>query len=412
MVKFDVDDLTAKLRAVRETGAEGRDIEIILTQRNLELGHAKNNLNKALDTYQTALQAAQQALYNLNDSNEPTLGAWIFDSKTKDAWVNKANPANPFGAPRFTRAAYYFFATEKAALAAYEDNKVDFILAPNGLSQRVRGARNNVTSSARFLVFNPDKPQFADPVFHAALSCMIDRKYLTGSALQNKAAPLAAFIVSPQWRSSTVYDPCSGMDKPRRIEYAVKILEDAGYSWKRKPTEKSTGKNLIAPSRKAFPKITLIAPSREADALRYAAAKYIAEQAQYLGIPFSVGEMKVNDVVYAVYSSKQYDAALVGWQLGEYPGYICEWFNGQNPYLYSGSKFKPGCNALAGESDLEAAKKTLHQIESDLMSGLPFIPLFVTTRMEAYQNLSYPEANLFNGWSGLYGAPSYAMPIP
>jgi hypothetical protein len=33
---------------------------------------------------------------------------------------------------------------------------------------------------------------------------------------------------------------------------------------------------------------------------------------------------------------------------------------------------------------------------------------------DVYQNLTYPEPaeNLLNGWNGLYGAPSYAMPAP
>ena len=48
------------------------------------------------------------------------------------------------------------------------------------------------------------------------------------------------------------------------------------------------------------------------------------------------------------------------------------------------------------------------------MSEMPFIPLFTVVRADVYQGLSYPEpaANILNGWGGLYGAPSYAMPVP
>jgi hypothetical protein len=46
------------------------------------------------------------------------------------------------------------------------------------------------------------------------------------------------------------------------------------------------------------------------------------------------------------------------------------------------------------------------------MSELPFIPLFTVMQADVYRNLSYPQTNILNGWSGLYGAPSYAVPAP
>jgi ABC-type transport system substrate-binding protein len=164
----------------------------------------------------------------------------------------------------------------------------------------------------------------------------------------------------------------------------------------------------------AFPKITLLAPSKEEDALRHAAAKYIAEQAQYLGIPFAVQEVGLSDVNYAVYSSQKYDMALMGWRLSEYPAYLCQWFSGENLLLYNSNRLKPVCDALRVEPDLDAARQAVAQIESALMSELPFIPLFTMAQMDIYRNLSYPmpAVNILNGWSGLYGAPSYAAPAP
>jgi len=156
----------------------------------------------------------------------------------------------------------------------------------------------------------------------------------------------------------------------------------------------------------------LLAPTMDEDALRYAAAKYIAEQAQYLGIPFAVQEVSLNDVVYAVYSSQKYDMALMGWRLSEYPSYLCEWFGGQNLFLYNSNRLGLVCDALGAESNLDAAHPAVNQIESALISELPFIPLFTTTQADVYRNLSYPVQHIVNGWVGLYGAPSYAMPAP
>ncbi len=412
IAQFDVDDLNSKILALREIGQGNRGFEINLTQRELELGYAQNNLDKVLGKYQTQISAARQAVYDLDDKNEPTLGTWIFESKKDTVWINTANPDFPFGKPNFDRAVYTIFDNEKDALNVFENNEADFILSSNEISKKVNGARANSTYSARFLVFNPMKTQFADAAFHAALSCMIDRNFLAVDVLQNKAAPLNAFIISEPWHDAELKDFCAEMSNVDRIEYAVNLLKDAGYSWVSQPTVKDAGKDLLYKNGEAFPMITLSAPTSTADPLRYAAAKYIAAQAQYLGIQFAVREMSADDIVYEVYSSQKYDAALIGWKLSEYPAYICEWFGGGNPMLINGDRFSAACAALRGETNIEAAKNSLRQIQSELMVELPFIPLFTTMRMEAYQNISYPAVDIWNGWSSLYGAPLYAMPSP
>jgi ABC-type transport system substrate-binding protein len=203
------------------------------------------------------------------------------------------------------------------------------------------------------------------------------------------------------------------MDQSARVEYAVKLLKDAGYSWAQEPNTESAGQNLVMANGEAFPKVTLLASSKEADPLRYAAAKYIAGQAQYLGVSFAVQEVSLNEVVYAVYSSQKYDMALMGWRLSEYPAYLCEWFGGENLLLAArNSRFNTACDTLGAESSLDGARQAVGQIEAALMSELPFIPLFTVTQADVYRNISYPAANVLNGWSGLYGAPSYAIPAP
>jgi len=151
---------------------------------------------------------------------------------------------------------------------------------------------------------------------------------------------------------------------------------------------------------------------KEQDALRYAAAKYVAGQAQVLGIPFAVQEVELNDAVYAVYSSQKYDMALIGWRLSEYPAYLCEWFGEQNLFFAerNSDRLRAVCEAFKAESNLDAARQAVAQIESALMTELPIIPLFTVTQADVYHNLSYPAPNILNGWAGLYGAPFHAVP--
>lgn len=416
VVQSDFADVSAQVNAMRLSGQQSRKLDMDFTRLQGEVIYVQSNLNKLLEDYAAQVKLAHEAMYALNDEEEPTLGAWMYDTEKDGAWVNKVNPdfAERFGAPNFDRAAYHFYKDENAALTAFQNGEVDFILSPNVID--APDAKYSSSYSARFLVFNPLKPQYADPAFRSALDCMIDRNALAADVLQNKAAALDSFVLSSQWHDSNLKDACADMDGSVRIEYAVKLLKDAGYSWSQEPGSENAGQNLLMSNGESFPKITLLAPSKDEDALRYAAAKYIAEQAQYLGIAFAVREGSLNDIVYAVYSSQKYDAALMGWRLGEYPAYLCEWFGGENLLFATRNsiRFKSACDALGVESRFDAARQAVGQIESALMSELPFIPLFTVMRADVYRNLSYPlpAVKILNGWGGLYGAPSYAIPAP
>ena len=406
----DFEEVNVQVLALRQEGKQNRKLDGDFLHLQGEMNFAQNNLNKLLEEDAAQVKSAQQALYALVDKEEPTLGVWMPAEAQNDVWVNKVNSDFPFGTPNFDRSTYRFFENEKAALTAFQNGEVDFILSP--IQNIPADAKYNPSYSARFLVFNPLNGYLADPAFRSALACMVDRNMLATDVLQNKVAPLDSFVLSSQWHDANLKDACADMDKSARIEHTSKLLRDAGYSWAQEPNSESAGQNLIMSNGEAFPKITLLAPSKEADPLRYAAAKYVAEQAQYLGVSFAVQEVSINDVVYAVYSSQKYDMALIGWRLSEYPAYLCEWFGGENLHLYNSTRFKTACDTLGAESSLDGARQAVGQIEAALMSESPFIPLFSVIQADVYRNISYPVTNILNGWIGLYGAPSYAIPAP
>jgi len=414
VAQSDFDILNEQIIALRVSGKQNRKIEGDYTRMQGEVTYLQISLDKLLEDYAAQVKSAQEALYVVKDEEEPTLGMWMPPVEKDGVWVSQVNPdfAERFGVPSFERSTYRFFEDENAALTAYQNDEVDFILSP--IDDVPADAKYNPSYSARFLVFNPLNGYLADPAFRSALACMIDRESLAADILQNKAAPLDSFVLSNQWHDANLKDACAGMDESARVTYVVKLLKDAGYSWVQEPGAENAGQNLLMSNGEAFPKVTLLAPLKEEDALRYAAAKYIAEQAQYLGIPFVVREVSLDDAVYAVYSSQKYDMALMGWRLSEYPAYLCEWFGGGNRFLYNSNRLKAVCDALGAESDLDAARQAVAQIEAALTSELPFIPLYTVMQVDVYHNLSYPlpAANILNGWSGLYGAPSHAIPAP
>ncbi len=410
-VQRDVADLSAQALALQLSGKQNRILDSDLKRKQNEQIYVQSNLDKLLEEYAAKIKSAQDALYKVSDESEPVLGTWIPSGSENGQWTNEANPDFPFAHPNFDRAVYRFFENEEEAVTAFQNGEVDFILSPNGLTNNDVAANRSLTYSARFLLFNPLKPQLADPLFRSALSCMLDRNFLAADVLQNHAVPLGSFILSPQWHDPSANDACDGMDESTRVQQTVKLLKDAGYFWAQEPNAENAGRGLRFSNGEAFPDITLIAPSKEDDPLRSAAA-YIAERANRLGIPVAVREMSMSDVLYAVYSSRKYDIALVGWRLSEYPSYLCEWLRGETLHLDNSDQFAASCEALGVESDLDTARQSIQRIESSLMYEFPLIPLFTVARADTYWNISYPAGNVLNGWGGLYGAPSYAAPLP
>lgn len=384
-VQADVD----RLLQSQQTGGE-------LNRRQEELIYANGQLNKLLQAYNLKIQSAQAALFALDSTDEPLLGTWQPASQKDDVWINDANPAYPFVKPHFDHAEYHFYPDERSALAAYQQNQADVILSP----------QDPTGTQARYLVVNPLRVQIFDTALRRALSCMLDRNIMSIDALQAAARPLDGFVISPHWHNPNAKDPCKDMAFTARVESARTALRQAGYSWQREPDAQAAGSGLRMPGGEPLPAITLLTPGKDEDGLRYAAAQYIAEQAQYLGMRFNIRESAMDDINYAVFSSQKYDMALMGWRLSEYPAFLCEWFDGANPYLYNGSRYADGCAAARAESNLEKARQVSFQIEAALMEEMPFIPLFMIPRAEQHQNISYPQG------FGAYGSPSYAVPAP
>jgi hypothetical protein len=111
-----------------------------------------------------------------------------------------------------------------------------------------------------------------------------------------------------------------------------------------------------------------------------------------------------------VFSSGDYDMAVLGWRLAEYPGYLCEWFQPPSPLYYGSEELTSACVGLTSTADLETARQAILDVQSVLVRDLPFIPLYQSPGFEAYRAVSYPFGTALGGVSGLYGAPQLAVP--
>ena len=268
---------------------------------------------------------------------------------------------------------------------------------------------NSPTHSLRFLVFNPLSDAFGDAAVRQALACMLDQDQAAGQ-LPGQVLPLKSFVLPGEsfWYNPDAPLSCKGLDPGSRLALAIQILKTAGYTWTREPAPDIPGQGLASAAGERLPAVSLIAPS--SDAPRAAAASYIEGQARLLGIPLTTQLVSSEQLDYDVFSSHRYDLALLGWRVGAYPGYLCEWFGAGNPFHYDESRLKSLCEALDGTSDLDNARQRVFEIQAVLTQDVPFVPLFSMLKQDAYRGLSYPFDQVLDGLSGVYGAPSLAVP--
>ena len=280
------------------------------------LNQTNTALSKAQSQYDSAMDAARQSLYALDNANEPTLGDWTPVGKENGAWINKVNPLHPFNAPNFDRAVYKVFQDYNSADDAFSQNEVDVILNSYGYLPHPRENPYPPlysTNDVSFLVFNPRWETLSDPALRRAIACIKSGlDYIYTDDFSN-------FVLAGPWQSKQTVSRCG-------LSGAVEILQAAGYSWTQKPTSQQAGQGLTLPSGKPFPLITLIVPKPEYDLVRTNDGEYEIKQMQSLGIPITLEMVDPETLHYDVFSSDDYDIAILSWTISEYPGYLCQWF--------------------------------------------------------------------------------------
>lgn len=422
-----LNDVENSLTAIPPDGTAYADKENQANRLHEDLTGIYNLLEEKRAEYDAKLSGARAALLSVASAGEPTLGPWKFANHILGSYENQANVGTPIGDPWFSSVRYVTYPNESAAVDGLLENEVDILLTPDGLSSdAVARLQNiseislwrNVTHSVRFLAFNHANPALADRTLHQALACMLDPQTLKEN-LGTDTAPLTGFVVDDLWRQGEASLPCSSIPGDARLTEAIRLLKVAGYSWEKEPAPGVSGVGLKGPAGNKLSTFSLL--TVEQDVLRMKAAQYIARQAEILGLSVVVRTSSLDELIFDVYSSGNYDLAILGWHLSAYPSYLCEWFMplDQNPFAYNGSRSTSGgserlvsaCEAWSQSDNLDMAKAQAFAVQTVLMEDLPLIPLYANTRVDAYRNIRYPFAKLVDGLGGLYGAPGLAIPI-
>jgi ABC-type transport system substrate-binding protein len=386
-------------------GAEARELQADLRRQQGNLDEATNDLTEEQAGLQVALQAARFALFEQDDLGEPLLGPWLPDqlpAASADV-TNGSNEAYPGALANFDQASYILYRSADAASEALAAGEVNIVLDPSRQSASNSGAQIvSPSRSRRFLVFNVNSAGLQDSALRIALACVLDQADM--AARIGNVVELTYVIPAgePAWHNPEAALPCTGMDASRRLVRATEILRSGGYSWEREPLGDQPGQGLKQPDGSALPALRVLAPNT--DEQRAAAAAYVEERAAALGVPLTAQLVAPDALDYAVYSSGDFDAAVLGWRVGAYPGYVCDWFNAGGVFSYSHSALPSVCGELLASSELDDARGHVYAMQEALVDEMPIIPLYSAAVTDNLQGVGYPFASVMDGLAGVHGA--------
>ncbi len=331
--------------------------------------------------------------------------------------------------------------SQDAAYLALQSGEVDIVLNPSGVPKGVREQLandpnitlvRNAQNGFRYIEFNQARPYFAGEMGMAlrqAIACMIDSKFLATSVLQNEVTPVYTLVPEglANWYNPNVPIYCKDMTEAQRLNEAVRILKEAGFSWEVEPsyTEGARssagynyGKGIKLPDGTAMAELDFQAPGPGYDPLRATIAVHIEQWLKALGIPVAMNYTPFN-TIRANENSGDFDIIMLGWGLTPFPSYLCDFFtgatgvaDGSDNISYVSPKLHEQCTAFYSESDPLKAKQLVYDIQVTLATELPYITLFTNPIYDAYANtINYPYTTVFDGLQGLYSGWYLVMPV-
>ncbi len=330
--------------------------------------------------------------------------------------------------------------SQDAAYLALQSGEVDMVLNPSGVPKGVReqlqsdpniNLVRNAQNGFRFIEFNQARSYFKGEqgmALRQAIACMVDNQFLATSVLQNEVTPVYTLVPEglKYWYNPDVPIYCKGMSEAERLNEAVRILKDAGYTWEVEPsyTEGSAkdagyvyGKGIKSPDGTAIPELDFQAPGPGYDPLRATIAVHIEQWLKALGVPVTMNYTPFN-TIRANENSGDFDIIMLGWGLTSFPSYLCDFFtgatgvgDGSDNISYVSPKLNQQCNAFYSETDMEKAKQIAYDLQVTLATELPYITLFTNPVYDAYaKTINYPYTSVFDGLQGLYSAWYLVMP--
>jgi peptide/nickel transport system substrate-binding protein len=339
--------------------------------------------------------------------------------------------------PNVGSVVYTIYGSQNAAILALQDGDIDYILNALGLQRAlVDGIRSDPNLTVvenrrydfRYLNFNMHRLPMYDCAFRQAVAVLIDREFIAQDILQGAAYPQYSFV--PDSNTGWYWDEAphtgEGLTREQRINLAMQILENAGFSWEGdvKPTwdaqtrQVIPGGPLLLPTKYAIyfdmpegtavpvPNLNIYSPGYGLDPLRSTFADWIDTWLNELGTPVHTFHMAFTHILPGT-TLEDFDMYLLGWwNLGIFPDYLNDFFNseqavddGNNWGGYINPDFDTIGERLLTCRSYEACKDAADEAQRILSTELPYIILFDAGIVEVYRSagVEYPFTEQVNG---------------
>jgi ABC-type transport system substrate-binding protein len=326
---------------------------------------------------------------------------------------------------------YSVYQDQNSAVLALEKGEIDYMATPLGLQrgfkQRIDAVPNlkiltNAPNGIRYMGFNLRKPPMdntpAGKAFRQAVATLIDKEFVTTSILQRVADPAYTMVPPgngfyyntnvPQWGKTAEGTP---MSREQRINEAVRLLKEAGFTWEVEPKWNTgnlavdAGRGLKMPNGEPVPQLELLAPSAGYDPLRSTFAIWIERWLNEAGIPLRANLTGFNVIVAKVFTEQDFDMWMLGWGLTVFPDYLENFFHskysekeGNNAGGYSNPEYDKLAETLVAETDVNKAKEITFKMQEFLADELPYVVLFTTQILEPVStNVKFPFETILDG---------------
>lgn len=340
--------------------------------------------------------------------------------------------------PFLGEAVYSVYTSQDAAVLALRQGEIQFMLNSLGLQRGLRDQLAgeggveliaNPSNAFRYLAFNMRKFPGNDLAFRKAVEIMIDKEFMAQSVLQGAAIPVYSMVPEGNtfWYNPDVPRAGEGLSEQERLEEAVRILEAGGWTWEQAPHwdedlgDAVAGVGLRGPDGQVVEELELLAPGPSYDPLRATYAVWVEAWAARLGIPMRANPTSFNVLVDKVFTpgeaSLEWDMYILGWTLGNpaLPSFHRGFFHSSQDTMTAGGFNTPGYDdpefdALADQFQaaltLEEARDLVHAMDRKLLGDAPYVVLFTTPILEAYQDqLVFPFTDLLDGIQAVNGVP-------
>jgi ABC-type transport system substrate-binding protein len=430
--------------------------------------------------YDEAYANARRTLYEADATDAPSAGGYVFDQLELGAFAQKtANNdyyfkgaeiveyedgtwmlMHPNGTTyqlygdatgdetlRFTSGPYApnvifsIYGSQDAAFLALADGEVDYVLNPLGLSkglqeQAERGegveSYTNADYGMYYVAFNMRKYPMSEYEFRQAVDIVMDKEFVVNNVLGGVVFPMYSamppgngFWFNPEAEAN----PYIGWSREDRVNEAVRVLKEAGWSWEVDPAwnadtvDVDPGVGITMPNGEPMQELTILGPGPAYDPLRATFNQWISEWMRELGMPVTSELTGFNTILGPVFIDADFDMYILGWSLGNvaFPDYFHSFWHSSQDTAVSGNNNTPGFNnaeydALIDEfmetGDLERARELIFEAQLLLADQRPYICLFYKQTIDLARNtLIFPYTESLGGLEATAGLQTDVFPV-